>query len=673
MGNTGAAPTATSTPGIGDAFRFDINALRALSVVAVVGFHFQIPGFAGGFVGVDVFLVITGYLMTAKVLNELTRGRFSPWTFWMMRMRRIYPALAVLTIASVIAGWFVTLPAEYLRHLLQALSALALLSNFAFKSDSGYFAMAAQTKPLLHTWSLSLEWQFYFFMPMIVGLVWRFAVRAMSGIDAVVVALQVFAALSLAWCLWASQQDATGSSFFSLQARAWEPLAGGLIAAAEIRRRSEAIADPSWLQAPIVAIAGWLLVAGCIVYPLPEARWPGVLTILPVLGSAMIVAARQGSREHGLLGAAAIQRVGDWSYSIYLWHWPVWVFALSFLSARGYGVGATQKTLMVLLSLALGAISYRYVEQPFRIRRDFWTPHRLLGGSAVAFALLAGFVSLTFLNKGFPGRLPEYLLPAELARRTSTPRDECFRNANSTKKATETHCSFGSEQAAQRPSAILWGDSFANQYLDPVSSAALAYRIHGLIATQNACRAFIDDAARNARDERPCREFNRSTLDFVLGPIGPRIIVLGSNWTNALEISVLVDSLLSAGKTVVLIMPLLNFGFDLPQRWIESQIRAGKAIDEWKVEANPGLTMRAFRDEIVRVLDRYRDNPRLVVADPQSVVCEPDYCYLVRNGQANFRDTAHISNVNASQYRGLFDAAFRAALRAGTEVEAKKD
>ena len=225
-----------------DAFRLDINALRALSVVAVVGFHFQIPGFAGGFVGVDVFLVITGYLMTTKVLNDLKLGRFSLWTFWMMRMRRIYPALAVLAIASVIVGWFVTLPAEYLRHLLQALSALTFLSNFAFKSDSGYFAMAAQTKPLLHTWSLSLEWQFYFFMPLIVGLVWRLASRAMSGIDAVVVALQVFAALSLAWCLWASQQDATGSSFFSLQARAWEPLAGGLIAAAEIRRRSEGIA-----------------------------------------------------------------------------------------------------------------------------------------------------------------------------------------------------------------------------------------------------------------------------------------------------------------------------------------------------------------------------------------------------------------------------------------------
>ena len=370
---TAALTKVTSKSANRDAFRLDINALRALSVVAVVGFHFQIPGFVGGFVGVDVFLVITGYLMTTKVLNELKLGRFSLWAFGMMRMRRIYPALAVAVAASVVVGWFVTLPGEYLKHLLQALSALAFVSNFALSSDNGYFAMAAQTKPLLHTWSLSLEWQFYVWMPLVVSLVWRVTSGATSKISAVIVALLAFAAMSLAWCLWTSQHDAMGSSFFSLRARAWEPLAGGLIAAAEIRRRSEGIADPSWLQTPIIAVAGWVVVAGCIVYPLPEARWPGVLTILPILGSAMIVAAQQGGREGGLLGMSAIQRLGDWSYSIYLWHWPIWVFALSWLSVRGYGVSATQKILMVLASLALGAASYRYIEQPVRIRRDFWT------------------------------------------------------------------------------------------------------------------------------------------------------------------------------------------------------------------------------------------------------------------------------------------------------------
>jgi hypothetical protein len=141
----------------------------------------------------------------------------------------------------------------------------------------------------------------------------------------------------------------------------------------------------------------------------------------------------------------------------------------------------------------------------------------------------------------------------------------------------------------------------------------------------------------------------------------------------ALEISALVDRLLSSDKTVVLIMPLLNIGFDLPQRWIENQVRAGRAIDEWKIETDPGLMMSGLRAEIAQILYKHRDNPRLVTVDPLSEICEQDYCYLVRNGQANFRDTAHISNVNAIQYRGLFDAAFRSALHAGTEAEEKTD
>jgi peptidoglycan/LPS O-acetylase OafA/YrhL len=664
---------ATGTSAKGDAFRRDINALRAFSVIAVVGYHVQVPGFAGGFIGVDIFLVITGYLMTGKVLNDLALGRFSFTTFLIMRMRRIYPALAVMIAWSIVVGWFLTLPGEYLKHLLQALSALIFQSNFAFNSDNGYFAMAAQTKPLLHTWSLSLEGQFYFWMPLVVPLVWRLASGSRPKLGAVMTAFQVAAALSLAWCLWESQNDATGASFFSLPARAWEPLAGGLIAIAEMQRRSESLAKASWLETRIIAVLGWTLVAGCVCYPFPESRWPGVLTILPILGAAMIVAARQGTGGGGLLAISPLQRIGDWSYSIYLWHWPIWVFALSWLSLRGYGLGATQKILMVLASLALGAASYRYVEQPVRLRRDFWTTRKLLVSYGGGLALSLGFVALAFLNRGFPNRLPQYMQPAELARRTSTPRDECFRDANSTKKATETYCSFGSAEAAGRTSAILWGDSYANQYLDPISSAALASGIHGLIATQNGCRVFIDDPASHSGDQPSCREFNRSTLDFVLGRTGPGIVVLASNWANAIEVSALVERLLASGKTVILIMPLLNIGFDVPQRWIENQVRAGKAIDEWKVKADPGLMMSGLRDAMAQLVSGHSDNPRLVMVDPSSVICEQDDCYLVRNGQANFRDTAHISNLNAMQYRGVFDAAFRSALHARSDATKKTD
>jgi peptidoglycan/LPS O-acetylase OafA/YrhL len=670
---TGAAFAPASKHGRESAFRIDINALRALSVVAVVGYHFRMFGFAGGFVGVDIFLVITGYLMTAKVLTDLAAGRFSFVAFGAMRMRRIYPALVVMTVLSVAAGWFLTLPREYLKHLLQALSALTFVSNFAFDSDNGYFAMAAQTKPLLHTWSLSVEWQFYIWMPLIAALVWRLAARSKSRTDAVIpaaiLALGVFAALSLAWCLWKSESDATGSSYFALRTRAWEPLAGGLIAALEIWRRSRLDPGIAWTECRVVAVAGWALVLGSIAWPIPESRWPGALTIPPILGAAMIVAARQGTGASSWLGFAPIQRLGDWSYSIYLWHWPIWVFALSWLSLHGESVSATHKVLMIGLTVLLSAASYYCVEQPVRIRRDFWTPRRMLASSGAVFAALAAFIAVGFLDDGFPGRLPDYLLPAELARRTNTPRDECFRNANSAKKAPEIYCGFGGAEIAGRPSAILWGDSFANQYLEPVSSAASANGVHGLIATQSACRPFLDDPLRNATDQRACRDFNRGTLDFVVGHTEPSIVVLGGNWGAALEMTSLIDRLLSSGKTVMLIMPLLNIGFDVPQGWIEKQVRAGAAIGEWKIDADARLTQADFRADIVRGLDKHRSDPRLILVDPQSVICEHDHCYLVRGGQSNFRDTAHISNVNAIQFGAAFDAAFRSALRIGTEAE----
>jgi peptidoglycan/LPS O-acetylase OafA/YrhL len=259
--------TAASRRAGGETFRLDINALRALSVLAVLGYHLKIPGFAGGFVGVDVFLVITGYLMTGKVLADLAVQRFSLWSFGMMRMRRIYPALAVVVISSAVVGWFVTLPGEYLRHLRQACYALVALSNFAFDADNGYFAMAAQTKPLLHTWSLAVEWQFYIWMPLVAALIWRRALPAKSRSNVMMGAFLAVGFVSLAWCLWQNHSDMMGSAFFSLRARAWEPLAGGLIAVFEFRRRTEGAFDIPWLTGPAAAIGGWALVAACIIYP----------------------------------------------------------------------------------------------------------------------------------------------------------------------------------------------------------------------------------------------------------------------------------------------------------------------------------------------------------------------------------------------------------------------
>ncbi|MCC8968186.1 acyltransferase [Bradyrhizobium sp. Pear76] len=654
-------------------FRFDINALRAIAVIAVLGYHLQIPGFAGGFAGVDVFLVITGYLMTRKALNDLIVGRFSYRDFTAMRLRRIYPALAVVVVVTAIAEWFVTLPGEYFRHLRQACYSLFFLSNFAYDNDNGYFAMAAQTKPLLHTWSLAIEWQFYIWMPLAVWLVWR---RSSSSNATATVAriFVIVVAASLVWCVWEYHHDAMGSAFFSLRARAWEPLVGGLIAIAEIRRRASGLPSPRLLSSSVPAIAGWFLIAACIITPLPKASWPGPLTLLPVAGAALVICA--GRMNSSFIRLPIVQSIGDWSYSIYLWHWPIWVLAGGWLTLHGYAADAAAKALMVVATIGISAFSYRYVEQPIRIRRDLWTDNRLLAGSGAVFASFLAFTIAGIVTTGFPGRLPSYLQAAELARKTDTPRDECFRNSNSVKRASEIYCRFGGGKGAGEPAVILWGDSFANQFLDPLSSAASGLGLQGFIATQSACRAFLDDDGRNANDTPQCRSFNGETLRFVLSKPAPNIVVLASNWSDATEIAALVDKLLSNGKTVILVKPLLNISFDVPQRWIEDQIRAGKAINEWKVPADPALTMEALRTGVDRILADRRSNSRLIAIDPQQEICSGGYCYLVQDGQANFRDTAHISNVNASRYEGQFARALKAAQTAALQqasAETKKE
>ena len=456
----------------------------------------------------------------------------------MMRMRRIYPALAVLTIASVFVGWFVTLPAEYLRHLLQALSALTLLSNFAFKSDSGYFAMAAQTKPLLHTWSLSLEWQFYFFMPLIVGLVWRLALRAMSGIDAV--SLRCRSSPPCHWrgvCGQASKmrRDRPSSRCRREPGSRW-------LADRSLPQRSGA--DPKELPIlPGCNRRSLLSQAGC---------WSPAVSSIPCPkrdGQVCSRCCRSWARPSSLPRDRGAAKAACWDVSDPAFRRLV-LLDLS-VALAGLGLcpelairarvwrGHHAEDVMVLLRSRSARSPIAMSNSPSEFAATSGRPRRLLAGSGVAFALFAGFVSLAFLNKGFPGRLPEYLLPAELARRTNTPRDECFRNANSTKKATETYCSFGSEQGPQQAFRDPVGRFVCQPVSRPDFAGGARQRIHGLIATQNGCRAFIDDAARNAGDQRPCRQFNRSTLDFVLGQVEPRIIVLGSNWTNAAEISAL--------------------------------------------------------------------------------------------------------------------------------------
>lgn len=649
-------------------FRHDINALRAWAVLAVVGYHFNMFGFASGFAGVDVFFVISGYLITGQVLSQLENNRFSFLNFWTSRLRRIFPALCVVTVSAVFLGWWLTMPGEYLRHTREALSAVAFVSNVAYGGERGYFDAAAHTKPLLHSWSLSIEWQFYLLLPLLLGALWRIspATRKQSNTLA---GLAFFTLASMAWCFWLGLVG-TDATFFSLWARAWELLIGGMIAGVHQLSMHDKAETRFWVDLQrwrgLAGAIGWVLVGLSLVSGFSSSHWPGLLTLFPVMGSALIVWGGPNTSLDRWTNSTPLQLIGDGSFSIYLWHWPVWVFMQQWASYHGMPVEAIHKLGLLAVSFGLGYLSYRYVEQPIRWRRKLWTSKRLWIGYGLALTGLVAFTLVTVRTQGFPRRVPQYQQRAELARRTNTPRDECFRDSKSEKQVPTQFCGFGGPFAPQMPKVLLWGDSHANQYLEPLSSAASHLNLPGLIATQSGCRAFLVSRPEEGNGFSGCQRFNQEVFGFLSQDRGPEIVVIGRFWGTSAsgvgETMTLIRQLLTAGKTVVLILPLPYPGFDVPDRWIREQFRAGKAIDELRVAATPEVLQQEVRDEIVKQTREFARNPRFLTVDPLPKICAESSCYLVRDGYANFRDTAHISNVNASQYEDIFATVLRNAV-----------
>ena len=425
---------------------------------------------------------------------------------------------------------------------------------------------------------------------------------------------------------------------------------------------------------------GWAGVAAATVLKLPAQQWPGFWTLLPTLGATLIVGCRPviESSKFSLaaLGNAGVQRIGDWSYSIYLWHWPLWVFLLAWLDARGQMVQPIHIASLLTLVLVLSFLSYQYIEQPTRNRRGFWTAKRLWLGSLTAVVLFFLFTLAAIKTHGFSSRVPDYLQRAELAKRLNTPRDDCFRNAKSEKRAPQQFCDFGSPAPNSKlslpslssTSAMLWGDSVAGQFLVPISAAASAVGVHGLIATQSGCRALLVEQLPNDIDFKNCAQFNREVNTYLGQRTDPRIVIVGRNWSNS-QASVdeafgLVNYLLSTGRTVVLILPMLNMDFDVSQRWIREQRLAGRAIDNVTIPETPNLVFKTARDAIAVHVSRLNGNPQLITVDLLPHICSAGLCSLVRGGQAMFRDSLHISNINADQYEPFFTAALHLALRA---------
>lgn len=320
-------------------FRKDINGLRAIAVVAVLLFHLEPAWLPGGFAGVDVFFVISGYLMTGIIFSGLQQQQFSLLKFYIARANRIIPALAVLCLVLLAWGYFYLTPWEYRSLGKHAASSAGFVSNLIYWLESGYFDAASKQKWLLHTWSLSVEWQFYLLYPLLLLILAR--LMPLRWLKWLIV---ISTAAAFAYSVFAARHSPS-AAYFLLPARAWEMLMGGI---AFLFPWQLAVKYKVWLER-----LGFSAILCSYALYSEHSPWPGMLALLPVGGVFLII---QAQREQSLLSQnSLLQQLGSSSYSLYLWHWPVVVFGAYYNLPYWPLFG-------LLLSLLLGALSYRYIE-----------------------------------------------------------------------------------------------------------------------------------------------------------------------------------------------------------------------------------------------------------------------------------------------------------------------
>jgi peptidoglycan/LPS O-acetylase OafA/YrhL len=435
-------------------YRPDLDGLRAIAVAAVVGYHLDLPFAPGGFVGVDIFFVLSGFLITRIIAFELQEGRFSVARFYERRIRRIVPALVFVCACTTMLAVAFLLPDELKRYASTLMATAFSISNIWFFENSNYFDPSSGTQPLLHTWSLGIEEQFYIVFPLLLMAVFRWWPRALSK----VVWLAFAGSLAASVILMPQHQRA---AFFLLHARAWELLSGAIVALKLIPRPT------SRAQREIAVTLGLGAIAVAMFGYSSKTLFPGATALLPCIGTAMAIWAGDvggGSERAHAVGTRVLSfrplvLLGLVSYSLYLWHWPLIVFAKLATPER---FDLRQQMALAVVALALAVATWHFVEQPFRRRgAGEWTPRTIFKGSAIGLGGLAAFAFWIVALAGVPQRFPEAVLQIAAAQADASPlRDKCHFHAGGTKSYDDT-CIIGDEVA---PSVIVYGDSHGAEF-----------------------------------------------------------------------------------------------------------------------------------------------------------------------------------------------------------------
>lgn len=667
-------------PSHSKSYRPELDGLRSIAVLAVVFYHFATPGFSGGFVGVDIFFVLSGFFIGRLLWVELSQtGSINYLNFLFRRLRRLAPAYFLMLIVVSVVAYQVLLPFEYRFFGKELISSTVYLSNIMYFREEGYFDIGADSKNLLHTWSLSVEEQFYIFLPLVLLLLSRW-MHAQIWVIAALLATSFIACVVLTKV----SQPAT---FFLFPFRAWELLTGVLLAILGQRQNT------SWTIHATVSWLGITLILGSIVLMPAGSGFPGALALFPVLGTALLII---NGRHNNIINRTLSHRVpvfiGLISYSLYLWHWPL--MTLSKYTSDG-DLSVLQRAALICLAVVFAWVSWRLVETPFR--RGAVSGKVFLSGAAVASVFTLGTGGMIYLKDGAPGRFPDDIrIHIDAAGDFLQDWSRC-ETATTGPWAQIELCPIGPEGP---PRVLIWGDSHTRAFKEGLGMAAWEADIPALIIWRAGCPPLLgvgkeEDTATPMQNDA-CAQTNAQIASAIADLEAVEALLLIGRWAYYAEGT-------GVGRDAHININL----FPMPDSPVtgatQKQILASAfahSIETQSVNFDqiyvlrqvPEIAWYSARDTARRLvhghLDTAKDLSRIAraeaeiraqgadgilaslpetatVLDPWPMFCDQEECSAIHEGRSNYFDNNHITNTGARRVRHLFGGLFQDLQEAG--------
>lgn len=635
-------------------YQAHIDGLRAIAVLSVIFFHADV-GFSGGYVGVDVFFVISGYLITGLILKELNAGQFQILEFWERRVRRILPALAVVVIASLVAGWFLYFPEDFKELGQSALAQAMLVSNVYFYLDSGYFAQGVEVKPLLHTWSLAVEEQFYLLFPFLLMGLNRFSRKSL--VPAIVLICGVSFSLSVYDSYFHPR-----ANFYLLPTRAWELAIGSFLAAIPAQRASSRCLTES------LSLGGFLAILCAVFLYDRETRFPGLAASLPCVGAALIIWTNSHTLTYvgKLLAARPVVFVGLISYSLYLWHWPVLVFFKYWMLGS---IPLGQRILLLLASFFIAVLSWRFVEAPFRKRVLLKRRSQIFTFAGITTATLFFAGLAIYKLQGMPSRIPaealQYLEGSTIVEGSTSAG---FNRQLSLKDALDgDFIELGKGGKNLPVSLLVWGDSHAQVELPVLDLLCKEHAIRGVAATHSQTAPLVGYESHGVWSlGGDSVAFNNAVVEFIRSKRISDVLII-ARWdyymdtdkaTDRLRNGVLatINVLQNSGARIWIMREVPKYPWNVPKA-LASAVLHGRDPEELGRPLAEQRKESQRQDPIFQgLIEKF---PDVTILDPTELFVDAlGRCRVAKDGKALYWESDHVNVAGAMMLRPLFESIF---------------